>query len=116
MSNSMTSTSLSALTVSLVLLLTSSPFFAHSSSSSALASPISGLHIAAILSFVSRQYSTVYEQWLAAPSAYPNYGRPQDKRWQTLSSKDGTFTNGFFPGRFFHLVSRTTLELPHHRM
>ena len=76
------------------------------------AKPASAIPISRVLSFVARQYSTVYRQWLEDPTNYPNYGVPSDTKWQTLSSTRATFTNGFFPGRFFYLVSQHSTLRP----
>ena len=66
--------------------------------------PASAVPISRLLSFVARQYSIVYRQWLDAPTDYPNYGVPSESKWRTLSANQSTFTNGFFPGRFYYLV------------
>ena len=83
---------------------TSSSAFVQPSLASPAAWPASAVPIARVLSFVARQYSHVYHQWLDDPTAYPNYGEPSESKWRTLSSTGGSFTNGFFPGRFLYLV------------
>lgn len=99
--------------LALVVFLTAS---APSASSHPLPSPAawpaSAVPIARVLSYVARQYSIVYDQWLIDPTAYPNYGVPSESTWRTLSSTRESFTNGFFPGRFMYLVEQQHTQ-PH---
>lgn len=62
---------------------------------------------------MATQYETVYEQWEKSDQLdYPNYGNPEDSKWQTDTVKDEAWTTGFFPGVLWHLADHYDVSQP----